>query len=121
MSKQHMAKGKIDAISTGALLICLGVLFYTHLWWPGILVAIWIHLALKQYLSGRIFDLIVSSFVLLGLTFIASTRIDWAVVLPVMFVVGGIYLIFREFFFADDTNGEEKSQEIRDDTDERKR
>jgi hypothetical protein len=58
--------------------------------------------------------------VLLGLTFIAFSKIDWTVVLPVMFVVGGIYLIFREFFFADDTNGEEKSQEIRDDTDDGK-
>ena len=119
MSKPLMAKGKIDAISTGAFLICLGILFYANLWWPGILVAIWVHLALKQYLSGRIFDLIVSSFVLLGLTFIAFSGIDWAVVLPVMFVVGGIYLIFREFFFNDD--GEDKSDEIRDDIDDGKR
>lgn len=120
MAQSHMAKRKIEAISNGAFLICLGILFYTELWWPGILVAIWVNLAIRQYFSGRIFDLCVSSFVLLGLTFIAFSNINWTVVLPVMFVVGGIYLIFREYFFAEDTNGEEKSRELQDDADDGK-
>lgn len=112
-----MAKRKIDAISNGALLIALGILFATDAWWPGILLAVWVTLAFRQYLSGRMYDLFVSSVILLGLFLISFLKLDWSILMPVLLVVGGIYIIFREYFFAEDTNGEDKSQEILDDID----
>lgn len=118
MSTPILPKRKIEAFSNGAFLIALGILFYTNAWWPGIVLAIWISLALRQYLSGRLYDLFISSVILLGLFFIALFKFDWAILMPVLFVVGGIYIIFREYFFAEDTNGEEKSQEIKDDIDD---
>lgn len=111
------SKRKANALSNGAFLIGLGILFYTNAWWPGILLAIWVSLAIRQYLTGRIYDLIISTFVLVGLFIITLFRLDWSLIMPVLFVIGGIYLIFREYFFAEETNGEEKSQEIKDDTD----
>lgn len=117
MSQPIMSKKKADAISNGAFLIALGILFYTNYWWPGILVAIWISIGLRQFLTGRIYDLCISTVILLGLFVITISNFEWAVLLPVLFIVGGIYIIFREYFFAEDTNGEDKSQEILDDTD----
>jgi Na+/H+ antiporter NhaD/arsenite permease-like protein len=64
------------------------------------------------------YDFFISSFILLGLFAISFFKFDWTFLLPVLFVVGGIYIIFREYFFAEDTNGEEKSQEIQDDVDD---
>lgn len=117
MAKPILSKKKSDTIANGAFLISLGILLYTNYWWPGILLALWVSIALRQYLTGRIYDLSISSLILLGLFIITFFNFEWAILLPILFVVGGIYIIFREYFFADDTNGEEKSQEILDDTD----
>lgn len=106
-----------DAIANGAFLIAIGILFFTNLWWPGILLAIWVSLALRQYFSGRYYDLYISSIILLGLFALAFFQLEWTVMIPVLFVVAGIYIIFREYFFAEDTNGEDKSEEILDDSD----
>lgn len=113
-----VSKKKIDAISNGAFLISLGILFATDTWWPGILLAIWVTLALRQYLSGRSYDLFVSTLILIGLFLISILKLDWAILMPILFVIGGIYIIFREYFFSEDTNGEDKSQEILDDIDD---
>lgn len=120
MSQPIMSKKKADTISNGAFLIALGVLFYANYWWPGILLAIWISIGLRQFLTGRIYDLCISTAILIGLFVITVSNFEWAVLLPVLFIVGGIYIIFREYFFAEDTNGEDKSQEILDDTDSKK-
>ena len=113
-----LSKRKIDAISNGAFLISLGILFATDAWWPGILLAIWVSLALRQYFSGRMYDLFVTSLILLGLFIVSFLQLNWTILMPILFVVGGIYIIFREYFFAEDTNGEDKSQEIIDDIDD---
>lgn len=117
MSQLILSKRKANALSNGAFLIGLGILFYTNYWWPGILLAIWVSLALRQYLTGRTYDLVISTFVLIGLFIITLFKLDWSLLMPILFVVGGIYIIFREYFFAEETNGEDKSQEIKDDTD----
>ena len=91
-----LSKKKTEAIANGAFLICLGILFATDAWWPGILLAIWVSLAVRQYFSGRLYDLMMSSFILLGLFVISLLKLDWSILMPVLFVVGGIYIIFRE-------------------------
>lgn len=120
MGQYTVSKKRADAIANGAFLICLGILFYTNYWWPGILLAIWVNTGLRQFLTNRLYDFFISSLILLGLFAITFFDFEWAVLLPVLFVVGGIYIIFREYFFAEDTNGEEKSQEILDDADDGK-
>lgn len=114
----QLSKRKANGLSNGAFLIGLGILFYTNAWWPGILLAIWVSLAIRQYFTGRTYDLIISTFVLVGLFIITLFKLDWSLIMPILFVVGGIYIIFREYFFAEETNGEEKSKEIKDDTDD---
>jgi hypothetical protein len=101
MSAPILSKRKSDAIANGAFLISLGILFYTNAWWPGILLAIWVTLALRQYFTGRMYDLAISTFILVGLFLITLLKLDWAILMPVLFVVGGIYIIFREYFFAE--------------------
>lgn len=117
MAHRIVSKKKAEAISNGVLLISIGILFYTNAWWPGILLAIWATLALRQYLSGRMYDLIISSTILIGLFFITLFNVNWSLLMPILFVVGGIYIIFREYFFGGATDEEDKSEEIEDDID----
>lgn len=118
MAEPIMSKRKAEAISNGMLLIGIGVLFFTGWWWPGILLVVWIALGLRQYLTGRHYDFLLTSLILGGLFLAYFFKFDWSFLMPVLFLVGGIYIIFREYFFAEDTNGEDKSQEILDDVDD---
>lgn len=117
MNKPLLSKNKADAISNGAFLVVLGMLIYANAWWPWILIALWVWVAIRQFLTGRNYDLIVSSVILLGLFIVSLFDIKWSILMPVLFVIGGIYIIFREYFFGKDANGEEIADEIKDDTD----
>jgi len=117
MSKFKFAKRKITAISNGVFLIGIALLIMTSWWWPGILIVLWATLATREYLSNRMFDLLVTSVILLGLTTITIFPWGWNVMIPVLFILGGIYIIFREFAYGEDSNGEEKSVEIEEDAD----
>ncbi len=112
-----LPKRKVHALSNGAFIVSLGVLFYTNFWWPGILLALWVYMALREWLSGRTYDLIISSVVLLGLFAVSLFNWSWSVLMPVLFVLGGIYIVFREFVLESDTNGEDIAEEIEDDAD----
>ena len=82
MGQPILSKRKTEAIANGCFLIALGILFYTGAWWPGILLAIWLVLAVRQYFSGRTYDLFISSIILLGLFFVAYFKYDFSVLLP---------------------------------------
>jgi len=92
------SKNRIDTISNGILLIGLGLLFYFNYWWPGILAIIWAALAFKQFLTGRYQDLFVTTLVLGGAFLISYFPINWNLAIPALFVVGGVYIIAKEFF-----------------------
>jgi predicted membrane protein len=114
MSKPLLTKRKADALSNGIFLVCLGILFYsTTAWWPGILLAIWAALATRQYLTGRIYDLIMSSVILLGLFLVITFSLDWSTLMPVLFILGGAYLVFREYYFVDPLDKEEQAERLK--------
>lgn len=115
MAKPFLTKRKADGISNGAFLIGLGVLLFTQAWWPGILLVLWICLFLRQYLTGRWYDAFLSTVILVGLFFVSFIKVNWSVIIPVLFVIGGIYLIFREYFYAEETIEEETLDETEDD------
>ena len=102
MAIPNFSKRKSNAIANGVFLAAIGVLLYTNLWWPGLLIAIWWSLATRQFLCQRTYDLIISSIILLGLFIVTIFHFSWDILMPVLFVVGGIYIIFREYFFAED-------------------
>ncbi len=102
MAQPILSKKKADALSNGVFLIGLGILFYTNAWWPGIIVALWAFLAVRQYLTGRNYDLIISSAICAALFLISIFKFSWDVLMPVLFIIGGTYIIFREYYFADE-------------------
>lgn len=111
MSQIILSKRKADAISNGIFLIGLGILAFSSLWWPGILLLLWITLAVRQYLTGRIYDLVISSVLLLGLFAVSILNLNWSVLVPVLLVLGGIHLIFREYCVAEGAEEENPIEE----------
>ncbi|ADI38659.1 putative membrane protein [Waddlia chondrophila 2032/99] len=112
-----MSKKKAHAISNGIFLIGLGILILTNAWWPGILLALWAMLASRQFLTGRKYQAVLTTVIFLGLFILAMLKFDYDFIAPVMLVIGGIYLIVKEFYYENDTNGEETSQLIKDNAD----
>ncbi|MGK5594894.1 MAG: hypothetical protein ACSNEK_06015 [Parachlamydiaceae bacterium] len=104
-----MNKRKADALANGIFLVCLGILFYTGFWWPGILLALLVNLVIRQYLTHRFFDLTVSTILLLGLFCLSFFRLSWDVLMPILFIFGGFYIIFKEYFY---NKGHEEDHEI---------
>ena len=85
MAIPNFSKRKSNAIANGVFLAAIGVLLYTNLWWPGILIAIWLSLATRQFLSQRTYDLIISSIILLGLFIVTIFHFSWDILMPVLF------------------------------------
>lgn len=122
MSKIFMSKRKADAISNGVFLVGLGIMVFSNTWWPGILLVLWATLAVRQYFTGRMYDLIVTSVLLIGLFIITFLNLNWTVIVPVLLILGGIHIIFREYCVAEGVteeddpieNIEEQEKEIED-------
>lgn len=108
MNRIILSKKKADAISNGIFLISIGILVYTNAWWPGILLAIWATLAIRQFLTGRIYDLFLTSVMLIGLSLVIVLDFNWSVIVPVLLVLGGIHLIFREYCAAEGAGEDEE-------------
>ena len=70
------------------------------------MLTIGIPLALRQYLLGKRFDMIISLIVFIGAFVTVQFNIRWDIVLPVLFTLGGIYVFFKEFF------GPKENQEV---------
>lgn len=103
-----MSKGKADAIANGVFLIILGILLYANQWWPWILLALCANLGLRQYLTNRKFDMFVSIAIFGTMFIIAYFNITLAVLMPILFMVGGAYLILREYFYYDGESADRK-------------
>lgn len=111
MSHLVISKRKADAISNGVFLVCLGILVFTNAWWPGILLALWATLAVRQYLTNRTYDLVMTSILLLGLFGIIFFKFNWSILIPVLLVLGGIHIIFREYCVAEGIEEEDPIEE----------
>lgn len=102
MKRYFIEKRKADALANGIFLFGLGILFYTGFWWPGILLALFANLAIRQYFTGRIFDLTITSIILLGLFALSLFRVSWDILMPLLFIFGGFYIIFKEYFYVEE-------------------
>lgn len=96
MSTPKMRK-MAKIVSLIIFFLAIVTIAFTNYWWPGIMLALGIPLAIFQYMQGRRYDTIVSLFVFLGAWVTIQFDIRWEVFLPVLFSLGGIYLFFREW------------------------
>lgn len=123
MSEHHpiTSRKKAQALSTALFLVGLATLIFTEAWWPGIMLIVGLPLALRQFLLGRTYDMMVTLLVFVGTFITVQFDISWQVFLPILFTLGALYILFREFFGPDETTEEEKEEEINHEIEETKK
>jgi len=125
MAQPIMSKRKAQSLSFALFLIGLAINTYFKLWWPAIMLTIGIPIALKQYLVGKRFDMVISLIVFLGTFITVQFDIKWEIVLPVLFTIGGLYVFFKEFFGPKDVTEsdieENQNKEIEEEDEEEKK
>jgi len=123
MAQPITSKKKAHALSTALFLIGLAILIITEMWWPGLMLAVGLPLALRQYLLGRTYDMGVSLLVFVGTFITVQYNISWRIFLPVLFTIGGIYILCREFLAPDEEEEDEvdKDEDIQHEIEEKKK
>ncbi len=113
-----VCKKKAKILSFLVFLVGLAIISYTRTWWPGVLLAVGVPLAIKQYLQGRRYDFGITLFVFLGGFVTVAFDIQWEVILPVLFIIGGIYILCRDFLEGPLSSEVEKEEDINEEIEE---
>lgn len=121
MSHPLTSRKRAHAFSTALFLIGLAILVYTNLWWPGIMLVVGLPLALRQYLLGRSYDMLVSLIVFIGTFVTVEYDISWRIFLPILFTLGAIYIFFREMMESTTVSEAEQEEDINHELEEKKK
>ena len=97
-----MSSKKALTYSFFLFIVGLILLSWFHFWWPGILLAIGIPLALRNYFQEKYSDLAMVLVVFGGIFVIVQFHLS-DVYLPLFFGVGGLYVYLKGFFASDQT------------------
>jgi len=119
MHEAICSKKRARAITAALFLVALAVLAFTDNWWPGIMLGIGLPLALRQYLLGRTYDMGVSLLVFVGTFVTVQFDITWRIFLPILFTLGAIYILFREFTEASTEKESEKEEDLNHEIEEK--
>lgn len=116
--RRIVSKKRAKALSVALFLIGLAIISYLGAWWPGIMLAVGLPLALRQYLLGRHYDMGVTLFVFVGVFVTVQFDISWEILLPVLFALGGIYILFREYLESKEEPLSEEEEDINQEIEE---
>ena len=124
MAKTLASRKRAKIFSFVLFIIGLVIVTYFKAWWPGIMLAVGIPLAVRQYLLGRHYDMGITLFVFVGVFVTVQFDISWEILLPILFTLGGIYILFREYLESKTATEEEEeeslNEEIEEENDEKK-
>lgn len=112
MSHPLASKKRAKATCSALFLIGLAIVSITGAWWPGIMLAIGIPLAIRQYLLGKYYDVCITLLIFVGVFVTAQFDTTWDVILPVVFTVGGIYIFFRDYVESSTPPEDEQEEDI---------
>ncbi len=115
MAKPVLMRKKAKIVALIVFLLSLLIITFLGTWWPGIMLAVGLPLAILQYLQGRMYDTAITLFVFVGAFVTVQFNIQWEVFLPVLFAIGGLYIFFREWLYSRSPE-EEKMEEDKDES-----
>lgn len=113
-----VSKKRAMIFSVALFLVGLAIVTYLNAWWPGIMLAVGLPLALRQFLLNRHHDMWVTLFVFVGGYATVQFNISWEVMLPVFFALGGIYIVFREYLESKEEPLEEEEEDLNEEIEE---
>lgn len=98
MAHPKVSYRRAKALSSSFFLVCLALLLFTDQWWPGILLAVGLPLALRHFLLGRKYDMYLTLTIFVGGYLVSGYDIKWEILAPTILVIAAIYMLVREFF-----------------------
>lgn len=113
MRSPIISQGKADAVALGILVVGISIIGVYQAWWPWILIVLGCATIARQFLRGRLYDMYISFIVFGGLFFYFLMNVRWDVLMPIIFIIGAIYILFREFFVSNELIGEEKLEDTK--------
>ena len=121
MAHPITSRKKAQTLSTALFLMGLAALVITEVWWPGIMLVAGLPLALRQYLLGRNYDMAITLLVFVGTFITVQFDISWRILLPVLFTLGALYILFKEFFGPEEITEEDKEEDLLHEMEEKKK
>lgn len=118
MAKTLASKKRAKILAFVLFIIALVIVTYLNAWWPGIMLAVGIPLAVRQYLLGRHYDMGITLFVFVGVFITVQFDISWEILLPILFTLGGIYILFREYLESKTATEEEEEESLNEEIEE---
>lgn len=118
MEQIKLSHKKTSALCAALFLIGLALISFFDYWWPGIMLVVGIPLALRQYLHSKYYDVTVTLIVFLGVFITVQFHIPWKLLLPILFVIGGIYIFFRDYVESKEESEDEKEEDLNEEIEE---
>ena len=112
MAKPLTSQKRAKVFANTIFLIGLAIVIYLHSYWPGLLLVLGTSLALKQYLLGRFHDMMLTLVIYITSFIIAGLHIAWDILIPVLLVLGGIYVLCKEWVESSFTSEAEKEYDL---------
>ncbi len=118
MTLPAVSKRKADIFAFLAFVLVLVISYFTYPRREALLVALMVAIIVRQFVRGRLYDILITLAVFGGLFLHYSLDIELNIVFPVVLILGAIYLTLHEFFDIKDRSGielmEDASKEIED-------
>ena len=112
MTHAFVSERRAKALSSALFLFGLAIVSFMNSWWPDLMLVIGIPFAMRQALLGRFYDMTISLVLFVGVFFTAQFDVSWEVLLPVVFSVGALYVLAREFFESKMPEGETLEEDL---------
>jgi hypothetical protein len=100
-----LSQKKARAFSLALFLLLLAAITYLDAWWPGIMLAIGLPIALRQGLVGKYTDMAITLVIFLGVFISVHFGLNGKRVAALLLFGGGLWLFFKEM-------AEEKKKEL---------
>jgi hypothetical protein len=97
MDKERASSG----ITSGLLLIGLGVIWFADWWWPGIMVVLGIAIGSGLVFRGRYVPAIVMMAIFFGIPILTEAQIPWDLFAPMVLIGVGVIVIVKAFYLTE--------------------
>ena len=82
------------------------------------MLVIGIPLALRQLLLKKAYDAIITLAIFIGGFISGQFSSSWDIILPIMFVLGGIYIFFRDYIESSTSSEVERDENLNEEIEE---
>lgn len=109
-----VSKKRANSLGTALFLLGLAIVSFTDTWWPGILLAVGLPLAFRQFLVGKVYPACLTLFIFCGVFFAYTYGfvIHSDYILPIIFMTGAVFIVVREYFDKTDEDEVDVEEDI---------